>query len=373
MKVAIVHDYLNVYGGGEALMHAIWELYPDADIYTAEYDADAMAKAGAFRDAKIHYPKWKNSIPGKLKKFAHQILIANLPFYFSRLDLSEYDLVISSTAHFAKGVQTRDDQTHVSYVHTPPRFLYGYKGALRKRSIWYWKLILWPLDTYLRYMDQKFAKRPDYLICNSEEVRSRIKRIYRRDAKVINPFPQVSVSDQEFQDAKQNGKNDYYLIISRLAAYKNIDLAINTLGNSGRLLKIAGTGPESENLRKLVSQFDTVEMLGFVSEEEKKNLYRNCKAFLATVKDEDFGMAPLEPMMYGKPVIALRQGGYLETMIENKTGVFFDALTPDALLDAINHLDEITLNPDEIRRHAMTFNKERFQQELREYIKSLLK
>jgi len=373
MKVAIVHDYLNVYGGGEALMHAIWELYPNSDIYTAEYDADAMAKAGAFGGAKIHYPKWKDNIPGKCKQFAHRVLIANLPFYFSSLDLSEYDLVISSTAHFAKGVKTHTDQLHVSYIHTPPRFLYGYQGAMRKRNVWYWKLLLWPLDTILRHLDQKFAKRPDYLICNSQEVRSRIKRIYGREAKVINPFPQVAVSESEFELTKKIGKSDYYLIISRLAAYKNIDLAIKTLGESGLPLIIAGTGPDEESPQKLASKYPSVQMKGFVSEDEKKQLYMNCKAFLATVKDEDFGMAPLEPMMYGKPVVALRQGGYLETIVENKTGVFFDALTKDSLLEAIKHLDDIVCDLDQIRNHALGFSKNRFQKEFREYLVSLLK
>ena len=368
-KVAIVQDYLHVFGGAEGVVQAIWELFPNSEIYSATYDEKAMKKAGAFQGAKIHYPKWKDGIPHKIKKFMHKLMIANLPLYFYFLDLSNYDIIISSTAHFAKGVRTKPNQLHVSYIHTPPRFLYGYPGQIRKRSKWYFKPIFWPIDSVLRIIDKQFAKHPDYLVCNSTEVKNRIKNFYNRDAVVIPPFPNVTVTDEDFKKSK-SGTNDYFLIVSRLQTYKNIDLAIKVCGSQNIKLKIAGTGDQKKELEVLAKNYDSVEILGFVSDEEKHNLFINSKGFLATVTKEDFGMTPLESMMYGKPVVALRDAGYLDTVEEGKTGVFFDELTEDSLLNAIKNFDKIKWDYDYIRKHAKTFSKDRFKKEFYEFVKS---
>ncbi len=367
LKVAIVHDYMHEYGGAEGVVNAIWELFPQADIYTATYNKEVMDKAKAFMNAKIHYPQWRNNIPGNLRRFMHKVLIANLPIYFEHLDLRNYDLVISSTAHFAKGAKTNKNQIHISYIHTPPRFLYGLQGEIRKRDSFWWKLILNPLDSYLRYMDKKFAQRPDYLICNSETVRERIKKIYGRDATVINPFPAVAVDEADFETAKKI-KGDYFLVISRLAAYKNIDLIIDTCGKNDLPLKVAGTGPAENRLKDLAKNYSSVEMVGFVSDDEKRKLYENCKAVICAVKDEDFGMAPLEPMMYGKPVVALREGGYLET-VNPDVGVFFNQLTEESLLAGIHQLNDKHFDADKIRAHALTFSKENFKKKFMDFVR----
>jgi|688.fasta_scaffold00063_129 glycosyltransferase involved in cell wall biosynthesis len=370
IKVAIVHDYLHVFGGAEGVVQAIYEIFPQADIYTSTCDEEMLKKMDLFKGSKIFYPKWKNNIPGKFKRFMHKLLIANLPFYFENLDLSKYDLIISSSAHFAKGVRkSRSDQLHVSYIHTPPRFLYGFEGEIRKRSYWYWKLLLWPLDTYLRFLDQKFAQRPDYLLCNSENVRNRIKKFYNRDAKIIYPFPNIEVTEKDFQDSQLN-KENFYLIISRLAAYKNIDLAIKVCGKTNRELIIGGKGPDEQMLKDIAAEYTSVKMLGFITDEKKFDLYKRCKAVLATVKDEDFGMAPLEPMLFGKPVIALKQGGYLET-VDEKVGVFFEELTIESLLTAIRELENKTLNPVKIREHALKFSKDNFKEKFKNFIENI--
>lgn len=366
MKVAIIHDYLDAYGGAEVLANAIFEIFPKADLYTATYDEKLINSTKIFKDAKVFCPKW-------LKYFPKKLLILFLPFYFENLDLSKYDLVISSTAHFAKGVKTNKNQVHISYIHTPPRFLYGYDSSIKNRNSWFLKIFLWPIDFYLKYKDQQFAKRPDYLLCNSNEVKKRIKKFYQRDAKVIYPFPQVKVDQNFFEYVKKEGKSDYFLIISRLTAYKNIDLVINALGKKGLPLQIGGTGPQKKYLEELSKNYKTVNLYGFVNDDEKELLYQNCKAFLATVQNEDFGMSVLEPMMYGKPVIALRSGGYLETIVENKTGIFFDFLNEESLLEAIKKIDTIKWNPDEIRKHALTFSKEKFQKEIKEFVKEKVK
>ena len=365
MKIAIVHDYLDVYGGAEVLANAIFEVFPESDVYTATYNKQLLDSLGIFKGAKIFFPNWGKFIPKKL-------LVLFLPFYFEHLDLSKYDLVISSTAHFAKGAQTNDKQVHISYIHTPPRFLYGYESALRIRQNWFMKLLLLPVDFYLRSRDQQFAKRPDYLLCNSEEVRKRIKRVYKRDAKVIYPFPQIGAAPEK-RAALFEYENPPYLIVSRLESYKNIDLAIRGCGKNNIPLKIAGDGSQRDLLESLSKKYKSVKILGSVSEEMKSILYQNCKAVICAAKNEDFGMSTLEPMVFGKPVVALRQGGYLETVIENKTGVFLDALTENSLLEGIKKIDEIKWDADEIRKHALSFSKEKFQKNIKKFVEERLK
>ncbi|MDQ5981870.1 MAG: hypothetical protein QG570_628 [Patescibacteria group bacterium] len=366
-KVAIVQDYLHVYGGAEAVVNAIWELFPQADIYSATYDAEVMKKAGVLQGARIFYPKWKDNIPGKFKKFAHKLLVANLPFYFENLDLSQYDLIISSSAHFAKGVKkTRENQIHVSYIHTPPRFLYGLPGEIRKRTNPVWKLILSPLDSYLRYKDKQFAQRPDYLLCNSETVKDRIKKYYNRDATVINPFPEITVSYADFEDSVKYG--DYFLVISRLEAYKNVELIIKTFSELGLPLKVAGKGSEYENLLNLSKNYSNIEMLGYVSSEEKFDLLKKCKAFIIATEDEDFGMSALEPMMFGKPVIAYRSGGLKEIVKEKENGLFFDELVSKSLGDALGRVQKIQFDSISIRNYAQKFSKENFKNKFMNFL-----
>lgn len=382
LRVAIVHDYLHTYGGAEALVNAIWESFPEADIFTATYDKQVMEKVGAFKDANIIYPKWKNNIPGFIKNFSHKFLVANLPFYFENLDLSSYDLILSSTAHFAKGVITHPSQLHISYIHTPPRFLYKYPGDTSKRQSRFWNIFLRPLDMFLRIVDYNFAQRPDYLICNSENVKRRIKKFYRRESRVIHPFPQVEIEPNDQNEGEeQNAQTDvnnskqegeYYLVVSRLSPYKNVDLVIETCGKHNIPLKIAGTGISEQDLRKLASKYSSVEMLGLVDQDKKQELYKNCKAFIAAVKDEDFGMAPLEPMMFGKPVIALKEAGYLETVEEPKTGIFFEEIKENSLLSAINKLEQMQFDPQKIKNHAQKFSKQRFQKEYKDFVKEKL-
>ena len=367
LKVVIIQDYLHVFGGAEGVANAIYELFPQADIYTATYDKMAMEKAGVFKGAKIFYPKWRKNIKGKFGFFIHKLLIANLPIYFYTLNLKKYDLVISSTAHFAKGIRTTKNQLHISYIHTPPRFLYGYEGEIRKRSFWYWKALLFPVDIFLKAVDKWFAKFPDYIVCNSKEVQMRIKRIYSRDAVIINPFPNLKLSDSDFKQIK-NKKGGYYLSIGRLQSYKNVDLIVKTCGKNNIPLKIAGMGNKEGYIKNLCKKYSSVEFLGFVSNEKKKKLLRDCEAFIGAVKDEDFGMAPLEAMLYGKPVIVLRQGGYLETVKERKTGIFFDTLNEKSLLDAITRFKSLKFDPDSIRKHALGFSKERFKKEFKDFV-----
>lgn len=366
MKVAIVHDYLHVYGGAEGVVNAIWELYPKADIYSATCDREVLDKANAFKGANIIYPKWKKNIKGKFGNFIHNILIANLPIYFEGLDLRKYDLVISSSAHFAKGVITSPDQLHIAYIHTPPRFLYGYPGTIRKRDSFLWKIILSPLDMYLRFLDFSFAQRPDYIVCNSKEVERRINKYYRRNVDaIINPFPNVKASEEDLEDIRDDG---YFLIVSRLENYKNIDLAINVCGKNNIPLKVVGKGTMFAELSGIASKYKSVEMFGFVSDKDKTNLYKHCHGFLCTVKSEDFGMTALEAMVFGKPVVALRDAGFLETVVDGVTGIFFDELTEESLLGSINKFNAVKFNHDAIKKHASGFSKDKFKKKFKSFV-----
>ncbi len=364
MKIAIVHDYLDVYGGAEVLANAVFEVFPEADVYTATYNKQLLDSLGIFKGAKIFFPNWGKYIPKKL-------LVLFLPFYFEHLDLSKYDLVISSTAHFAKGVKTNEKQIHISYIHTPPRFLYGYETSTKNRNAWYMKILLWPIDFCLRRKDQEFAKRPDFLLCNSKEVQNRIKRIYKRDAEVIYPFAQVDSQNIKNETLSIDSKS--YLVISRLESYKNIDFLIKVFGKNNIPLIIAGTGSEEETLLELVSKYRSIKMLGRISEETKDHLYKTCKAVVCAVKNEDFGIAAIEPMAYGKPVIALKSGGYLETVEEDKTGVFFDDLNEKSLLGAIRRLQKIGFDHELIKKHAKKFTKEKFQKNIKNFVEEKLK
>jgi glycosyltransferase involved in cell wall biosynthesis len=370
-KIAIVHDYLDVYGGAESVVQAIWELYPDADIYSSTCDEKIIKKFNLFggQTNKIFYPKWKNKVPKIIKWFVNKLLVADLPLYFYSLDLSKYDLIISSTAHFAKCLRTNKNQMHISYIHTPPRFLYGLKGDIRKRSNPVIKTLLFPLDTILRFIDMKAAQFPDFLLCNSETVRSRIKKFYKRDAKVIFPFANINLSVESLEPkAFEFLPNNFYLLISRLAAFKNIDFVIETCGKNHITLVVAGTGPDRDRLSQLCEKFSSVKMLGFVSDENKSWLLKNCSAFICAVKDEDFGMATLEPMFFGKPVCVLKSGGNTETVIENVNGVFFDDLTEQLFLEALNKLGKMNLDSEKIKLSVVKFNKERFKKEFAAFI-----
>lgn len=372
MKVALVHDFLNQYGGAERVLEAIHELYPDSAVYTSLYDPVKLPLRMRNWDIRpFRLPAFGGPL-AKLYTFFYPIL-------FENLDLSEYDLVISSSASFAKGVITRPGTLHVSYVHTPPRFLYHYPTETNRRRLWFLKPVLAPLDNLLRVWDFNAAQRPDFLVTNSKETKQRVKKFYGREATVI--YPPVSLEASYFR-AKQGNimqerdKEPYFLIVSRLALYKRIDLAVEACVRLGLPLKIVGTGREESRLKRLAMLKSkgrkVVEFLGFVGDRELAELYRSCRAFIFPGM-EDFGITPIEAMSFGKPVIALGQGGALETVIEGKTGKFFDQETPESLMNALQSFDPKDYKPKDCVAQAKKFSKERFQKELREFVAEKLR
>lgn len=361
LKVAFVHDYLVQYGGAERTLEALMELYPDAPIYTGLYDSKNLSKE--INKRKIIFPK--NSILSRFPKY----LTFLMPFVFESFDLREYDLVISDGTAWPKSVLTTPEQLHISYIHTPPRFLYGYSVESTKRNKWYFKPFVSVIDHMLRPWDFAAAQRPDYLLTNSKETKKRIKKFYKRDAKVIYPPVDIKVNHKNVET------EPYYLLFGRLAAYKNFDLVIKAFNQLPFKLKVAGTGPEEEALKLLAGE--NIKFYGRVSEEIKSELFSNCLGLISPVEDEDLGIVPIEAMAYGKPVLAHKSGGHLETIKEGLSGEFFDELTLESFLTAFKKFDknvaEKKYDNAKIANSVKDFGKERFQKEFSQFVDSKLK
>ncbi|GMR19154.1 MAG: glycosyltransferase [Patescibacteria group bacterium] len=368
MKVALVHDFLNQYGGAERVLEAIHELYPQAPVYTSLYDPKKLP---------LRMKNW-DIRPFKLPKIpVLKYYTAFYPLLFEGIDLSEYDLVISSTAAFAKGILTGPRTQHIAYIHTPPRFLYHYATEVKRRDIWIYRPVLAFLDNYFRIWDYAAAQRPDFLVANSQETVGRIKKFYRREAVVI--YPPVSLPRPAEENPSGLGSltrrveelaGGYFLIVSRLGAYKRVDLAVRAANKLKIPLKIAGTGKEERRLKRMAGS--TVELLGFVSDLKLSELYNGCQA-LVFPTDEDFGITPIEAMSFGKPVIALAKGGALETVVAGRTGEFFKEETVDSLAQVWGSFDPSKYKAKDCIQQARKFSKDRFKKEFSAFVESSLR
>jgi glycosyltransferase involved in cell wall biosynthesis len=368
MKIAIVHDYINEFGGAERVLLALSEIFPEAPIYTSFYKKDSLAYE-RFKGKKI-ITSWVHNIPF-FSSYLHSPLRFLAPLIWGSFDFSKYDVIISSASWYVtKGFGTRGTNKNkpieVCYCHTPPRWLYGYKTSVNLQKYWPFRFYSKIVGYFMRIYDFKMAQKVNYFVANSKEVATRIKNIYRRDATVI--YPPV-----EIPKINRIQKENYYLIISRIVGGKGIDLAVKTAIKLGINLKIAGSpagySAEYKNLQKMSG--DRVQFLGNVSDMELAELYAKAKAFLALSIDEDFGITPVEAMMAGTPVIAFRGGGYIESVIENKTGVFFEEPTIESLSNAIshfNHSNDRSITPENCINQAKKFSKERFKKEMLQFV-----
>lgn len=339
MKVALVHDYLREYGGAERVVEVLHEMYPEAPLYTAFVDWESLGEFGEkFRDWDIR-TTWVDR--NWLVKKYHSPLRFLTPLVWESLDLRGYDVVITSSGwYICRGVVTRPETLHISYIHHPPRNLYGFPtGTKPSRLVQAYATIINP---FLRLYDWTAAQRVDYLIANSETTRERIKKFYRREAQVI--YPPVEVRSSQF--AVRSKAQKYLLSVGRLNFAKRVDLTIQACNKLTLPLKIVGTGREEASLKAMAGP--TVEFLESVSDEELSRLYAGAKALIFCALQEDFGMVPVEAMAHGVPVIALRQGGVTETVVEGTrsagsgqvTGVFFDEPTVESLLGAIEKFNK---------------------------------
>ena len=362
MKAALVHDYLKEPGGAEAVLMTLKEMYPEAPVYTAFAFPKYWGRYKGVLEKWDIRQSWGRFLPFLPKLLSHYTILS--PLFFRAFDLSDYDLVIISATggYFPNSIRFGPKTKVVTYCHTPPRFLYGYDTATKERHKWYWRPISELANHILRMVDYKSAQRPDLFIANSINVANRIRKFYRREAKVIYPPIEIgNITPSGPPPNLRGGRGSYYLIISRIIGSKNIELAAEAANKFKFKLKIAGR-PIGRSGEEIVPKLTgpTVEYLGEVNENTKTKLLTGAKAFLALEKDPDFGMTAVEPQGFGTPVIAYRNGGYLEAVKENISGVFFDELTPEGLWGAINRFNKMKWERKKIINNAQKFSKDNF-------------
>ncbi len=356
LKVALVHDFLREYGGAERVIEALHDIFPTAPLYTAFVDKEALGSQWQrFANWDIRQ-SWAAKIPAINTIYSPLRVLSH--HFFESFNFDEYDVVISSTnTYMAKAIYTQAPTKHYSYCHTPPRSLYGYSTMTDWKKNPVVRMIGELINHYMRIIDYQTAQNPDVFIANSKEVQKRITKFYRRESQVI--YPPITVPLSSPSSAQ---KENFYLFVGRLAVSKHVDLVIKTCTQLGLPLKVIGSGKALPYLQSLAG--NTVEFLGSVSDDTLYNLYARAKTLIYPAEDEDFGMVPLEAMAYGTPVIVHHSGGFLETVVEGKTGIFFEEFTIEALGEAIWQAERVEWDSEALYRHAKRFSKERFKKEI---------
>ncbi|EKE20065.1 MAG: hypothetical protein ACD_8C00057G0016 [uncultured bacterium] len=368
LRVALVHDFLVQRGGAEKVLSEICQMYPDAPIFTLLYDKERIR--GMFEGKDIR-PSYLQKFPKFLRK-RYQWLAPFFPVLPETFDLREFDLVISSSGAWSKGIVTKLDTVHVAYLHSPMRFVWDYNEKYLKEKKWgKFSFFTRIFFNYLRVWDKLASERPDFLIANSVYTQKRISKYYRRDSVVI--YPPVSNLQLSANNSQQKAgeAESYFLVVSRLSPYKKVDVVVEAFNKLGLPLVVIGTGEQEKYLRKIAKE--NVQILGWQDDEITQGYLQNAEALIFAT-DDDFGIAPVEAMLFGTPVIALRKGGALETVQEGITGEFFNAQTPEVLADGIRRfmLNKDKYNKDAIMKRGEEFSRERFQQEFNQFVEKVL-
>lgn len=358
LKTAIVHYWLVNMRGGEKVVESFCNIFPAADIYTLIYNKEKISNIINQHNIKTSFIQ---NMPFSIKK--HQFYLPLMPFAVEQFDVSNYDLVISSESGIAKGVLTKPQTCHICYCHSPMRYLWNmYFDYLKNEKIkGLKKKFIIMFFNYLRLWDLATSARVDYFIANSENVKKRIKKYYRRDAVVINP--PVDIEKFKFNENKE----DFYLIVSQLVSYKRIDIAINAFNELKKELIIIGEGSEYKKLKKIAKP--NIKFLGWKPTSELIEYYARAKAFIFP-GEEDFGITPVEAMASGTPVIAFGAGGALETVIENKTGLFFKKQDYKDLIEVVELFESKNLKFDKdfLRQNALKYSKKNFENKIFKFI-----
>lgn len=388
MRVALVHDYLNEFGGAERVLLALSEIFPEAPIYTIYAKKGSVAHEH-FKDKEIR-ESWFARLPFADKLISPLRFL--VPFIWSSFDFSEYDLVVTSASWaVTKGIKKGKKTKEICYLHSPPRYLYGYDSSRDWQNRWFGglvKLYSVVVNHFMRQYDFRQAQKVDYFVVNSKNIGKRVEKFYRRtDYKVI--YPPVNLRPYHKKSLFRGlaslpasrsflGTDSYYLTGGRLVAAKNFDLIIKACRQANVRLKVYGDGVDAEKLRKLCG--NKCEMLGRVSEEEMVKLYAGAKAFIVAQRDEDFGITPIEAAAAGCPTIAYKGGGYLESVVEGNwsdaeagTGLFFDELSEDSIAGAIKKFEKKKFNKKVLQNHAEKFSEERFMREFEGFVGSKVK
>ncbi|MEM8544332.1 MAG: glycosyltransferase [Cyanobacteria bacterium P01_H01_bin.119] len=359
MKIALVHDYLTQRGGAERVFELLCRRFPEADVFTSIYDPEHTVDLG---DRAINTTRLQQ-IPGAAKHFR---LLAPLYFpAFRALNLSEYDLVISSSSSFAKAVRKRPDARHICFCHNVTRFLWDtqtYLRGYREYQLLY--PLLEPIFQQMRQLDRQYAAEPDFYVANSSTVAQRIRRVYHKPAAVVN-YP---IDDSQFLYGET--KADYYLVSSRLLSYKRIDVIVEAFNWLGWPLLITGDGPERDRLQAMA--LENIQFLGHVSDSQRATLMAQAKAVIVAAL-EDYGLVPIESNFSGTPVVSFGAGGVLDTQVPGKTGVFFHRQSPDALHTALNKASQISWDTAAIRDHARArFTEAAFFRQVEQVVDTVL-
>ncbi len=371
MRIALVHDWLSNLGGAERVLIELHKMFPKAPVY-------ALFSGKKFVQDFLPNAEVRTSSLQKIPFISklHKYLFFLMPAAIESFDLSDFDVVISSSAIFSKGLVLKPKTRHICYCHSPTRFLWDRHAEYENRGV------LSVLSRHLlRIWDRQASERVDEFVTNSKNVQARIKKYYGKDSKLI--YPPVSilrvgtegwrdwgpqwrggiVAEHLWGEERQDPDHNYYLIVSRLFPHKNIDIAIEAFNKLGHNLVIVGDGPSRRDLAKIAGK--NIKLVGYKDDEKVMGYYLNSKAFIMP-QEEDFGITPLEAMSFGKPVLALRKGGALETVLEGMTGEFFDDPIPEALADGVRRLNENYKNysPIVIQKWAEKFSQERFRNEI---------
>lgn len=356
MRVALVYDRVNKWGGAERVLLALHELFPDAPLYTSVYNAPHAQWAKVFTIRTSFLQRIS------VAKGAHEYFALFMPLAFESFNFDQYDLVISVTSEAAKGIITQPQTKHICICLTPTRYLWSGYGEYFMNPLF--RIVTIPVVWYLRRWDMIAASRPDVMVAISREVKERIKKYYKKNAPVLYPPAMLDSGS-----TKRSRAGEYFLVVSRMVPYKRVDIAIHACNQLGLPLKIVGSGSEFFRLKKLAGP--TIEFLGNLTDEELVEYYKDCKALIFPGK-EDFGLTIVEAQAYGKPVIAFRGGGARETVIGEKTGLFFYPQTVEALKIALKKFQNRRFNQSFSRKQAAKFSKKRFKHELLILIDDLL-
>jgi glycosyltransferase involved in cell wall biosynthesis len=352
--VAFVHDFLTQFGGAERVLLELRKLYPDAPVYTTIYAPEAFS--GSFDGVEVR-TSWLQRVPIRRRDF--RALLPLYPRAVESFDLSGYDLVISSTTSFAKGVRTAPGTLHVCYMHTPTRFLWRQEGHAADVVPRWARPFFAAAVPALRRWDLAAARRPTRIVANSHNVAQRIREIYGRDSDVV-PCP-VTLDHFEPSDEPP----EHYLVASRFLPYKRVDLAIETCEAMHVPLVIMGDGPDEARLRRLAGPM--TRFAGRVDDAERRRLFARARAVIVPGV-EDFGLVPIEAAASGRPTVAFAGGGALETIVEGETGIFFREPTARSLTEALRKASQLTLDRSVLVSHAKKFSPERFRRDMQALI-----
>ncbi|MFH1289194.1 MAG: glycosyltransferase [Patescibacteria group bacterium] len=351
MKIALVYDRVNKWGGAERVLLTLHEIWPEAPLFTAVHNPKKASWSDVF---KVN-PSFLNKFP--LASSHHEFYPWLTPLAFESFDLNSFDIVISVTSADAKGIITSPSAFHICYCLTPTRYLYSGRNDYFKGIK---KIVFSPVINYLKAWDRVASFRPDSFISISETVQKRIKKYYQQESKTI--YPPIETDKWQLEEKQ---REDFYLVVSRLVEYKRVDLAINAFNKLGKKLIIVGDGRARKKLEAMAKK--NILFLGQLTDEELLRYYQKSKA-LIFAQLEDFGLVSLEAQSCGTPVIAFSKGGAMETVIDKRTGLFFNKQTKESLMRAVKEFERLEIKSINCRQNALRFNKERFKKEFKKEV-----